>query len=233
MKKKGTTFIEIVVAITIFLIAIIPVLYLTLNSLRGLKKASEVEDRAKVVTTVVNYIKSRGYSVLLDGVSASPKTSNITWDADDIFSATYKLAYDNAESAYVVVKDDGTIPGANDESFEYHFFGQNFNTGTTSPDALFLINSLGVELEGAELNVAMKQSDLYLQSGGSDDTAYINPLTSTSNSGVIIGTNGLISDKLIFGKVSLTYTTKSDPTDTSSKSYEQNFVIVPLENFNH
>ncbi len=233
MKKKGTTFIEIVVAITIFLIAIIPVIYLTLNSLRGLKRASEIEERAKIVTTVINYIKSRGYSALLDGVSASPKTSNITWDVDDIFSATYRLGYDDSESAYVVVNADGSIPGATDESFEYHFFGQNFNTGTTSPDALFLINSLGVDLEGAELNVSMQQSDLYLQYAGVDDTAYINPLTAANTSGIIIGDNGLISDKLIFGRVSLSYTTKSDPTDTSSKSYSQNFVLVPLENFNH
>ena len=233
MKKKGTTFIEIVVAITIFLIAIIPVIYLTLNSLRGLKRASEIEERAKVVTTVVNYIKSRGYSVLLEGASASPKTSNITWDADDIFSATYKVGYDDVETAYVIVKNDGTLPGTNDDSFEYHFFGENFNTATTSPDALFLINSLGLDLEGSEITVSMKQSDLYLQSAGSDDTAYINPLTATSTSGVIIGDNGLISDKLIFGRVSLTYTTKSNPTDTSPKSYDQNFVIVPMENFNH
>ena len=233
MKKKGTTFIEIVVAITIFLIAIIPVIYLTLNSLRGLKRASEIEERAKVVTTVVNYIKSRGYSVLLEGASASPKTSNITWDADDIFSATYKVGYDDVETAYVIVKNDGTLPGTNDDSFEYHFFGENFNTATTSPDALFLINSLGLDLEGSEITVSMKQSDLYLQSAGSDDTAYINPLTATSTSGVIIGDNGLISDKLIFGRVSLTYTNKSNPTDTSPKSYDQNFVIVPMENFNH
>ena len=91
---------------------------------------------------------------------------------------------------------------------------------------------MGVELEDAEITVAMKQSDLYLQTGGADDTAYINPVTATSTSGIIIGDNGLISDKLIFGRVSLTYTTKSDPTDTSSKSYEQNFVLVPMENFN-
>lgn len=233
MKKKGTTFIEIVVAITIFLIAIIPVIYLTLNSLRGLKKASEIEERAKIVTTVINYVKSRGYSALLEGATASPKTSNITWDADDIFSATYKMGYDDVETAYVVVKNDGTLPGTNDDSFEYHFFGENFNTATTSPDALFLINSLGVELEGSEITISMKQSDLYLQSAGSDDTAYINPLTATSTSGIIIGDSGLISDKLIFGRVSLTYTTKSDPTDTSLKSYDQNFVIVPMENFNH
>jgi len=74
MKKKGTTFLEIVIAITIFLIAILPITYLTLNSLRMLKRSSEIEEGARIATTVINYIKSQGYSSLTTGLLQTENT---------------------------------------------------------------------------------------------------------------------------------------------------------------
>lgn len=110
MKKKGTTFIEIVVAIAIFLIGILPVAYLTLNSLKSLKKSMEIQERVKVTTTVINYIKSRGYSSLLEDVLG---------DADE-FSATYYIKKDSVEEAYVI-DNSGVKEDFEEDFLEIHF----------------------------------------------------------------------------------------------------------------
>lgn len=224
MKKKGSTFLEIVVAITIFLIAILPVAYLTLNSLRALKRSSEIEEGARIATTVINYIKSRGYTSITSG----PLTGST-------FTGSYYLSYDDVEGAYVVVDDStGNIISTSGEDFETDFYGTNYNTTSTSPDALFFIESLGVDLEGASIDVVMERSDLQLAEFDSASSSY-QPLSytnsiSTSSSSVIIGAGGLMDDPIVYGLVSVTYTSRANP-DLESKTYEQTFVVTPLENF--
>jgi len=226
MKRKGTTFIEIVVAIAIFLIAILPIAYLTLNSLRVMKRASEIEEGARVATSVINYIKSRGYTNLL----STPLTGGN-------FSGSYYLSYDDVEGAYVVVdKESGNIISTSEKDFETDFYGSNSNTNSTSPDALFFIESLGIDLEGAVIDVIMEKADLFLAQQTSpgglyQPLSYTNPI-SASSSTVIFGSGGIVTDEIIYGLVRVNYTSKST-TDSSKaeKQYEQTFVVTPLENF--
>lgn len=230
MKKKGTTFLEIVIAITIFLIAILPITYLTLNSLRVLKRSSEIEEGARIATSVINYIKSRGYNNL----RSTPLTGSS-------FSGSYYLSYDDVEGAYVVVdKNNGTIISTPGEDFETDFYGVNYNTTSTSPDAIFFIESLGVDLEKAVIDVVMEKSDLHLAQETSPSGTYINlsyltPIYNTSSSTVIIGSGGIIEDPIIYGLVRVTYTSKAKPDkgdpDSVEKEYEQAFVVAPLENY--
>ncbi|GLI57672.1 hypothetical protein PM10SUCC1_31860 [Propionigenium maris DSM 9537] len=235
MKKKGTTFLEIVIAITIFLIAILPITYLTLNSLRVLKRSSEIEEGARIATSVINYIKSRGYNNLLE----NPLTDASGTELSN-FSGSYFLSYDNTEGAYVVSDTNGNIISTPGEDFETDFYGVNYNTTSTSPDAIFFIESLGIDLDEAVIDVVMEKSDLNLAqetspSGTYVNLSYTNPIYNTSSSSVIIGSGGIIENPIIYGLVRVTYTSKSKPnkgdTESVEKEYEQTFVVVPLENY--
>jgi len=223
MKKRGVTLIETVVAITIFLIGIIPIAQLTLNSMRQLKRASEIEEGARVASTVINYIKSRGYNNLL----TTPLSGNN-------FSGSYYLSYDNDEGAYVVTDTNGNLTTNTGEDFETDFYGTAYNQ-TGSQNALFIIESLGIDLEGAVIDVVMKKANLYLSEKDASDNyielSYTNPLT-TSPSSVIFGDKGIVTDKILYGLVRVNYQSKSTTDSTQiNKEYEQTFVVTPLENF--
>lgn len=222
MKKKGVSFIEIVVSLAIFLIAILPIIYLTLNSLNSLRASSEVEDKARITTNVINYIKSRGYTYL--------DTNLLTGGS---FSGNYYLSYDDIEGSYVVVDESsGSISSVATKDFETDFYGSNFNTTSTTPDALFFMSGLGIDLDGARIDISMEKRNLLLvtESGGTySSSSYENPRTSNSTN-ILIGSGGIIEDEVIYGIVKLNYSSK---VSTNPKTYEQTFVVVPIENYNN
>ncbi len=255
MKRKGYTLVEIVMAIAIFLVGILPIIALTLNSLKAQKKAAQLEEAARVTGSTIDYIKSRGFDTLNDGVSIG--TSNISLKSGATFTASYTLGKEESEGAYVVVKDDGTIPTGNERSFEYDFYGMNINQSTASPDGLFILNSRGIDLEGAKIDVVLKKVEVYFDTTnvGGD---YINPLTGkrvgdaevnkihfgTSLDGISIvdGINVELIHKddsswgvtpyFIMGRVSLDYEDKSNPKG-DRKIYGEEFLISPIENWNY
>ena len=65
MNKKGSVLIECLIAIVIFLIGIIPITKFTLNSLGLNSRSNEIEEAARITTTVIDYIKSEGYTTIL------------------------------------------------------------------------------------------------------------------------------------------------------------------------
>lgn len=226
MKKKGTTFLEIVIAITIFLIAILPITYLTLNSLRVLKRSSEIEEGARIATSVINYIKSQGYSPLIDGILSSGNPDTLHY--------FLKLSDDN--SSYILDLSTRKDEDGNDvevRDFEEDFFnGPSRSEGdVTAENSLFLINSLGIASETIQITVNLATSDLEIVDDTYNTKSYTNPITNTTTSSSIIIVDGhLKNNSIIFGNVDVTYNTKSE-TSNEEKSYSQNFVITPIENF--
>lgn len=221
MKKRGVTFIETVIAITIFLIGIIPIAQLTLNSLRNLKRASEIEEGARVATTVINYIKSQGYDSILESGGFLDQTI-----PTNLASKTYTLEISDDMSSYILDTSNGK------PDFELDFFKQA-STATVDDvsSAIFIINSLGISSEAITVIVNLATSDLKVaDSSFSTDTSYTNPISDTSGSGVIIGSGGIIEDPIIYGNVFIEYETLSNSLN-EVKDYDQNFVITPLENF--
>ena len=220
MKKRGVTFIETVIAITIFLIGIIPIAQLTLNSLRQLKRASEIEEGARVASTVINYIKSQGYSNLVND-SGDLILQDDNFDSDNtITSKGYELVLSDDGSSYILDTDSG-------DDFELDFFGESFSGNVD--DALFIINSLGISSDTITVIVNLAISDLKIEG------EFYNPVTNvTSTDGVIIGSGGLMEEPIIFGNVTVSYTTLSDVSndpDELKREYDQNFVITPIEKF--
>uniref|UniRef100_UPI0035667589 hypothetical protein n=1 Tax=Ilyobacter sp. TaxID=3100343 RepID=UPI0035667589 len=132
----------------------------------------------------------------------------------------YSLTYEDAEASYVVdtVKSS---PG-----FETDFWGKIYNEKSNEADALFLLESRGLDLEGAKLSIVINKSDLVME-----EDSYKNPVTNVTTKN-ILGDGGLIGDKILYGRVVLEYISKKDNNGTV-KEYGQNFVLTPVENWGH
>ncbi len=91
MKKKeiGFSLIEVVVALAILGIAILPILSMYPSALKMTTDATRNEEWSRVSMTIVDYVKSRGY----DNVKAELNSSSI-------FEETYTFAYDAATNSY-------------------------------------------------------------------------------------------------------------------------------------
>lgn len=228
MKKRGTTFIEIIVAITIFLIAILPISKLTLNSLSALKRTSEIEEGARITTTVINYIKSQGYNSFTSTGGSLEFNGNISY--------TYILRLSDDKSCYTL---DLTSNGGRD--FEEDFMGGPKRSGNVvdPEDSILIVSSLGISSDTININVNLITSNLELVNEGQEgsyslDTSYINPINNQF-SDVIIGSGGVLETPIIYGNVETLYTSKNKPNnlevDKHNKTHNQNFIITPIENY--
>jgi hypothetical protein len=190
MKKKGSVLIECLIALVIFLIGIIPITKFTLNSLGLNNRSGEIEEAARITTTVIDYIKSENYTDVYD---------YIPWDSDEVYN---KVLSDI---------DESTI---------------NLFPGISDINIVFDLESRTIDLDGATLEISMMKTNLLLVSAD----AYMNPVNE-SKSKVMFGTNGLLEDQPIYGRVTLSYESKKD-TSGEIKEYGQNFILVPMENWN-
>lgn len=230
MKKKGYSVIEVLIAMAIFLFGIFPILGFTFTSLRGERKAGSKEEAARLSTTVIDYIKSRGYA----------NVKGIIESAGGDFDETYSLEPNADNSAFVT----DTAPRFDDD-----FYDDLVKDGG---DNIFLLNSRGLRIEDgrAEFEVQMSLVDVELMKWSDtdgdgieetsewvSDTSYENVLTGTSNS-KIYGTTGinaqdsqksdsLSGDQFIFGKVIFRYT--ENVGAAFNKDVETQFVISPIE----
>jgi prepilin-type N-terminal cleavage/methylation domain-containing protein len=224
MKKRGYSIIEVLIAMAIFLFGIFPILGFTFTALRGERKAGSKEEAVRLATTVVDYIKSRGYEDIKGRIGTG-------------FDETYELE----------LKSDSTAFVTKDYDFEDDFYDT-----TAEADNIFILNSRGLRIEDgrAEFEVQMSLVDVELMKwddadadGVEDvsewvsDTSYENVLTGTSNS-KIYGTTGintqdsqasdsLVGDQFVFGKVIFRYTETAGAA--FDKSVETQFVISPIE----
>ncbi|WP_320046049.1 hypothetical protein [uncultured Ilyobacter sp.] len=209
-KKKGTVMLEVVIAIVIFLIGILPIIGFTVKALGQNRRITEIEEDARVVTSVIDYIKSMGYVYVSDYVLIGIST----------FDKEYVLEYEEAEDSYVVDIVKST------SNFETDFWGKVYNEKSDEADALFLLESRGLDLEGAKLSIVINKTDLVM-----DENSYVNPVTNETTENVI-GDKGLIEDRILYGRVILEYTSKKDSSG-DKKEYGQNFVLTPVENWGH
>ncbi|WP_319205268.1 prepilin-type N-terminal cleavage/methylation domain-containing protein [uncultured Ilyobacter sp.] len=212
-KNKGFILIEVLIALVIFLIGIFPIIHFSVNSLSTGRMTTEIEEGSRLVTTAIDYIKSRGYDYVSDNILSS--------GYDSSFKKVYKLKYDEAQASYVVDTSGGG------EDFENDFYG--------SSNSVFLLESRGIDLEDATITIVMKKSDVSIIYDKDDDGEYEdeddyrNPVNNLETK-IIFGNNGLLEDQVIYGTVKLEYLSKKD-NSLKSKNYEQNFILVPLENW--
>jgi len=209
-KKKGTIMLEVVIAIVIFLIGILPIIGFTVKVLGQNRRTTEIEEDARVVTSVIDYIKSMGYDYVSDYVLSGVST----------LDKEYVLEYEEAEDSYVV----DTVKSTSD--FETDFWGEIYNEKSDEADALFLLESRGLDLEGAKLSIVINKTDLSM-----NENSYKNPVNNQTTTN-IIGYEGVIDDKILYGRVILEYTSTKDNSG-ETKEYGQNFLLTPVENWGH
>ncbi|ADO82278.1 type IV pilus modification PilV family protein [Ilyobacter polytropus] len=209
-KKKGTIMLEVVIAIVIFLIGILPIIGFTVKVLGQNRRTTEIEEDTRVVTSVIDYIKSMGYDYVSDYVLSGVST----------LDKEYVLEYEEAEDSYVV----DTVKSTSD--FETDFWGEIYNEKSDEADALFLLESRGLDLEGAKLSIVINKTDLSM-----NENSYKNPVNNQTTTN-IIGYEGVIDDKILYGRVILEYTSTKDNSG-ETKEYGQNFLLTPVENWGH
>jgi len=226
MKKRGYSVIEVLIAMAIFLFGIFPIIGFTFTSLRGERIAGSKEEAARLTTTVVDYIKSRGYDRVKSMIGSG-------------FNETYEL----------VLTDDKTAFRTENYDFEKDFYGIS---SPSSSDNIFILNSRGLRMDDgkAQFTVYMNLADVELmrlknstgdddpETGWEEEDKYENPITGEDGDNVLFGTGGintdetngsnsLTRDKFIFGKVIFEYTQNTD--GVFDKDVEMQFVISPIE----
>jgi|GEM_PF-3311982 len=187
MKRKGSVLIECLIAIVIFLIGMIPVTKFTINSLCMDRRSAKIEEAARITTTIIDYVKSKGYTTIV---------ANASWDTDKYYAESH------------IIKDGET------------------DTGDLL-DSTLTLEGRGIDLEDAEFTISMMETNLELVT---EDT-YTNPVTNSTASDVIFGTDGLLEDQPVYGTVTLTYQS-SKSTEEEIREYSENFILVPMENLN-
>lgn len=209
MNKKGSVLIECLIAIVIFLIGIVPITNFTISSLSIDRRSNEIEEAARITTTVIDYIKSEGYEGILDNLDGV--TSGVL---------IYDTEYDESTSSALVDLDKPISVSSTESTWKT----------TSSKDISkqeFDLEGRGIDLEDAELKISFMQTNLVLDTTSS----YTNPVTNSTTSDVIFGTGGLLEDQPIYGNVTLRYKSKKSASE-NYREYGQNFILVPMENFN-
>ncbi len=166
-KKEGFTLIEVVVAMGIMIIGILPILMMYPNALKHSVKATENEEKSRVSVTIVDFIKSRGYTNISNKLlTTSIKNSEYGTTTISGFTKWGDNSYTNVE-------------------FEKDFLGGN---GTNS--SLFFINTKRAQLSQDKFMVSIQKISPEDGAGnfvyGEYDLKNYTKNSSTSNSNLII-----------------------------------------------
>jgi prepilin-type N-terminal cleavage/methylation domain-containing protein len=133
-KKKGFTLIEVLLAMAILAISVLPILSMYPSALRMSTRATELEEWSRVTQTIVDYIKSRGYDAWEDTTSV-PKISDIS---DIVF------VFKSDGSSYQIVKESD-----NSKKIDNYLFALG--------KELLYINTKGMPLNNYKLKIEMKE----------------------------------------------------------------------------
>lgn len=133
-KKEAFTLLEVVFAIAILAIAILPIMSMYPNALKISMKANNAEELSRTSITILDFIKSRGYTDISNKLTT---TSTIVYNYGDTSTSAFIKLSDNSYTNY---------------GFEQNFLGGN---GTSSN--LFFINTKGVNLTNKKFMVNIQK----------------------------------------------------------------------------
>lgn len=204
-KKSAFSLIEVVLALAVIAIGILPIMSMYPSALKMAVKATTNEEWSRVSGTILDYVKSRGYSGLKD----------LTWNGtilDKEYGSSSVSGFNKIGTNYTNI------------NFEKDFLGL---TSSAIEPNLFFINTKGLRLEDYKFSVYMEQvQPMSAATGGTALYSKYNfanhtIVSSTTASGIIFG---IIKVK-----------EKSKAFDSSPGFDETNrdmkFVITPIENW--
>jgi len=129
-KKKGFSLIEVVMALAVISIGVLPILSMYPSALKMTVKATENEEWSRVTMSILDYVKAKGY--------------------DDIKIITSTgTEFPASGSGYSFTSNDGRYTS---DGFENKFFPK---VNPTDPD-MFIINSKGIKLDDYKFSIYME-----------------------------------------------------------------------------
>ncbi|MCK5779761.1 MAG: prepilin-type N-terminal cleavage/methylation domain-containing protein [Psychrilyobacter sp.] len=206
MKSKAFTLIEALVALTILLMGMFPVVTIANRAIFYHQNASKYEEAGRLSQTMVDYIKSRGYDEL-------------------------KLMIDNSndlsfKEKYEVIKDGSSFTV---EDFGYVNVFSSDDDFNIEQD-LIVLNSKGINLNAVTIYIEMDNINGVLKKTDETNDLYIDPPTGQTRSDVY--DDDIIYGKIVFGMGSKLESSDPNLTDTGrSKEVITTFIITPLENW--
>ncbi len=144
-KRKGFTLIEVVLAMAVLATAVLPILSMYPSALKMSTRATELEEWVRINQTIVDYIKSRGYSYW----SIDANRNNLK---NGLNAKEFSFIKDSRSSNY------------KSQQFENALYGSVTN--------LFLLNTKGLRLEDYKLVVEM-DFGFPKNSSGVDEESYL------------------------------------------------------------
>ena len=82
-KNKAFSLLEVLMAMAILSIAVLPIMSMYPNALKMSTRATELEEWSRTTETIVDYVKSRGYTYI------NSNFSSINGDYTDITAVSY------------------------------------------------------------------------------------------------------------------------------------------------
>lgn len=131
-KKKGFSLIEVIMALAILTIAILPILSMYPSALKMTNKATTNEEWSRVTMSILDYVKANGYNGL-SGNTTLFASAGVTE-----FNRTYDF----------VPVTPGSVSNFKSSTFESNFFGVS---------NLFYISTKGLKLNDYQFRIYLKR----------------------------------------------------------------------------
>lgn len=157
-KNKGYTLVEVLVAMTILVIAVMPMFGTYPRLIQSTQRSSETEGSGLLATTVIEYIKSAGYETVAGKI---PGYKNFPKEYDKIFDKTYTLTRNADESAYTSAVTSGSA------------FQTDFGYADTNNENFFYLNpKMGMNMQNVKIRVVLGFADVYIRNS-TDSAVYL------------------------------------------------------------
>lgn len=200
-KEKGFSLLEILIALAIISIAILPIMSMYPNALKLSSKATNNEEWSRISVSIVDYIKSRGYNNIKT-IMGGATTKEFVYSGSDSFTWS-----------------SGTYSST---KFETDFLG-----GTDS----FFINTKGIRLSDYKFSVYLEDIQPEKNTAGvklySDYQLNGNSIVSNSTSASIIF--GIVKIRKKVNDDDTTF--DDTVFDGTEGNLDMKFVITPIENW--
>lgn len=210
--KSGYSLIEVLAALAIISIAILPIMSMYPAIFKQNKSASEMEEASRVALTIVDYIKARGYTNL----NAAPKLELSTTNG---FSKVYGL--------------EGATGDINGGSFQIKKNELDTDLGFTS--GVIFLNSKGLNFRNDEVQIAVTMTRTNVNLTNED--FYRDPASAATTTTAIM--YGVTTPRFITGRVVIgwgkvnnvvasgTQQEKDRTLVKREKAYGVDFIVTP------
>lgn len=211
-KKQAFTILEVVLAVAIFSIAIIPIMMLYPAAVKNTVKADKIEESSRIALAVADYIKSPGYKKLVEVLRGPSATST-----------------DTMQFKFDLVPATAGAPMTKESTYTYGVgLDGDRNLNPLVPKDLFLLNSKAINLSQVRISGKLKLEKVKLISSSAAIGApgsYKSAVSLDEINNDIYAFNDKLNNQLIVVEINV--------EDTSNvlkfNNYKLTFPITPID----